>query len=263
MTCSCTSASEGQEYIVLHKKFTIIVDLAGNASKHSEQPVSSDNNLELPPTTSEIFQKCPRFRILVIGKSGVGKSSLISYAFGVEKEIVAHNKPGEANIDKELISLRNERFVLHDSRGFESGEEGNLKIVRDFIDRRRNISQEHQLHAIWLCFEIPRAGARLLETGTEEFLKSKINGQLGNVPVIVVFTKYDKLIARMKRILYQNSLDELSDEAIKELAKKKADAQLQDTCIGPLKQFAGLDFPHATISSVNQSFDKFMRASEV
>ncbi|KAG2108037.1 uncharacterized protein F5147DRAFT_181063 [Suillus discolor] len=57
-----------------------------------------------------------RFRILVIGKSGLGKSSLISHAFGVGKEIFAHNKLGEASIDKELISPRNERFVLHDCK---------------------------------------------------------------------------------------------------------------------------------------------------
>ncbi|KAG2088268.1 uncharacterized protein F5147DRAFT_587736, partial [Suillus discolor] len=71
----------------------------------------------------------PRFQILVVGKSGVGKSSLISHAFGVEKEIVAHNKPGEAHIDKELISSQNKRFVLHDSKGFEPGDEDNLEIV--------------------------------------------------------------------------------------------------------------------------------------
>ncbi|KAG2335514.1 hypothetical protein BDR05DRAFT_1030114, partial [Suillus weaverae] len=93
----------------------------------------------------------------------------------------AHDKPGEASIDHEFISPQNDRFVLHDSKGFEPGEKDNLKIVRDFIDRRRNMSTpEHQLHAVWLCFEIPRAGGRLLETGTEEFLTLKSSGTLGN-----------------------------------------------------------------------------------
>ncbi|KAG1898832.1 uncharacterized protein F5891DRAFT_440057 [Suillus fuscotomentosus] len=242
-----------QEYIKLHEKFSIVVDLVGNTSTDVEHSVTSGQSSEpttsgqsLEPTTSGIFQRCPRFRILVIGKSGVGKSSLISQAFGVEKEIVAHNKPGEAHIDKELISSRNERFVLHDSKGFEPGEEDNLEIVRDFIDRRRKMSSEHQLHAVWLCFEIPRAGGRLLETGTEEFLKSKNSGSLGNVPVIVVLTKYDMLIERIQRALGGSSL---SDEAYEELTKKNVEAELQDTCIGPLERFAGANIPHATVST--------------
>jgi hypothetical protein len=72
------------------------------------------------------------------------------------------------------------------------------------------------------------------------------------VPVIVVLTKYDALIARMERTLDVNSLDGLSNDAIKDLAKNKAEAELQDICIGPLKKFAGLDIPHAEISSVCQ-----------
>jgi hypothetical protein len=58
--------------------------------------------------------------------------------------------PGDADIDHEFISPQNDKFVLHDSKGFEPGEVDNLKIVRDFIDRRRNMSApEHQLHAVW------------------------------------------------------------------------------------------------------------------
>ncbi|KAG1730485.1 hypothetical protein EDB19DRAFT_1740653, partial [Suillus lakei] len=47
-------------------------------------------------------------------------------------------------------------------------------IVRDFIDRRRKIPElKDQIHAIWLCLSIPLANGRLLESGIEEFLKSR------------------------------------------------------------------------------------------
>ncbi|KAG1898888.1 uncharacterized protein F5891DRAFT_442436 [Suillus fuscotomentosus] len=234
-----------QEYTKVHNDITIVVKLSSDTTtEQAEQSVSPDQNLQ--PTTFEIFQRCPRFRILVIGKAGVGKSSLISQAFGVEKDMVAHDRPGQADIDQELISPRNKRFVLHDSKGFEPGDEDNFKIVRDFIDRRRNMTQEHQLHAVWLCFEIPRAGGRLLEVGVEKFLESQDSGTLKNVPVIVVLTKYDMLIERMERTLGGSSL---SDEAHKARAKEKAEAWLQDTCIGPLEQFAELDIPNAKIST--------------
>ncbi|KAG2086072.1 uncharacterized protein F5147DRAFT_729548 [Suillus discolor] len=106
-----------------------------------------------------------------------------------------------------------------------------------------------QLHAVWLCFQIPHAGGRSLETGTEDFLKSKRDGSLGDVPVIVVLTKYDMLIERVERTVDEASLDELSDKAFEELVKSKAKAEVQDTCIGPLEEFSGSDIPHATIST--------------
>ncbi|KAG2052519.1 hypothetical protein BDR06DRAFT_957500 [Suillus hirtellus] len=246
-----SSASEGQEYIKSHEEITIVVALSGNTSpEQSEQSISTGQSHTLLATTSEIFRSCPQFRILVIGKTGVGKSSLINHVFGVDTTSVAHDKSGEASIDDEFVSSQNDRFVLHDSKGFEPGEQDNLKIVRDFIGRRSAMPDlKDQLHVVLLCFEIPRAGGRLLETGTEEFLESKRDGTLGKVPVIVVLTKYDMLIERMERNLDEASLDELSDEEIEELVKNKAEAELQDTCIGPLEELAGSDIPHATIST--------------
>ncbi|KAG1841626.1 hypothetical protein C8R48DRAFT_781338 [Suillus tomentosus] len=122
------------ESIKLHRKTRIVVDLSRKTTAEAERSLPSGQSLGLLPTTSGISQNCPRFRILVIGKTGVGKSSLIGSAFGVEKEIVAHDKPGDANIDDEVILPQNDRFVLHDSKGFEPGDEDNLKTVRDFIE---------------------------------------------------------------------------------------------------------------------------------
>jgi GTP-binding protein EngB required for normal cell division len=186
----------------------------------------------------------------VIGKTGVGKSSLINQAFGVEEALTSHDRPGDANIDTEFISEQNDRFVLHDSKGFEPGEEDNVKIVQDFIQHRRSEpALKDQLHAVWLCFEIPRAGGRLLETGTEAFLTLKRDGKLGNIPVVVVLTKYDMLLDRVERTLDNSSLKRSGQDALKKLVKKKADAELKDICIRPLQKFAGRHIPHATIST--------------
>ncbi|KAG2358937.1 hypothetical protein BDR07DRAFT_1416278 [Suillus spraguei] len=221
------SANERQEYIKFHKKIRIVVDLAEITTiQQAEQSGSSDESLELRPTTSEIFRKY-----------WVGKSSLINHAFGVEKTPLILSidrfarKARRASIDHEFISPQNDNLK-------------NLKIVQDFIESRRKMSTpEHQLHAIWLCFQIPHAGGRLLETGTEKFLKLKSSGTLGDIPVVVVLTQYDMLIDRMERTIDETSLSILSNEAIKELAKTKAEAELQDICIEPLHRFAGLIFP--------------------
>ena len=58
---------------------------------------------------------------------------------------------GYHDIEDELVFTNHDGYVFHDSRGFESGGENELKIVREFITRK---SQEKRLrdrlHAIWL-----------------------------------------------------------------------------------------------------------------
>ncbi|KAG2127680.1 hypothetical protein DEU56DRAFT_526745 [Suillus clintonianus] len=241
---------ETREYTKVHKNFTVIVELSRNTATEVLAGSSSGGSQELQPTTDEIIRICPRFRILVIGNTGVGKTSLINHAFGVENATASHNKPGEATIDNEFISPQNNRFVLHDSKGFEPGGEDNFKTVQDFIDRRGKMPDlKNQLHAVWLCFEIPRAGGRLLETGTEAFLTLKRDGKLGKIPIVVVLTKYDMLLDRVDRTLHHSSIGRLSEDDVNKLIKTTADAELQDVCIGPLKKFAGPDIPHATIST--------------
>jgi hypothetical protein len=63
--------------------------------------------------------------------------------------------PGKADIEKEILSKENDRFVLHDSRGFEIGEEANLKVINDFISKRSKATNlRDKLHAIWLVILI-------------------------------------------------------------------------------------------------------------
>ncbi|KAL4072063.1 hypothetical protein J3A83DRAFT_2964792 [Scleroderma citrinum] len=107
-----------------------------------------------------------------------------------------HDKRGKTNIEKPLVSKRNKRFILHDSNGFEHGEKINIMDVKSFIARRKTHEDvKEQLHAIWLSFQIPLQshGQRMMETGMEDFLRDK-KITLGDIPTVLVFTKYDKLV---------------------------------------------------------------------
>ncbi|KAI6008048.1 hypothetical protein EDC04DRAFT_917452 [Pisolithus marmoratus] len=173
------------------------------------------------------------------GNSGVGKSTLINRIFGLEVAQVSKDRPGQAAIEKELISEENNRFILHDSRGFEPAEGSNYDVVKSFIEQRKKMQDvKDQLHAVWLCFQIPilRYGERLLEDGVEAFLKEGKEA-LGNTPTIVVFTKYDRLLSFVRK---QKAAD----------PEAEAKRYLQAYCIEPILDFTGAaDIAHVAVSS--------------
>ncbi|KAJ7640907.1 hypothetical protein B0H17DRAFT_1216470 [Mycena rosella] len=174
----------------------------------------------LVPYTEILRQECPRLRILV---SGAGKSALINAVFGVEGVTpVSHRTPGVHNIDKPFSFPQNDRIIIHDSQGFEPGEEGNIQTVSDFIDRRSKMpALADQLHAIWVCAEIPFAGGRLFE----------------KVPIIVVFTKLDVLREdlgnKLEKQLERRGQEINDDEFEAELDTIMA-STVQDLCFKPL-----------------------------
>ena len=187
--------------------------------------------------------------------------------------MVESDKAGKADINRELMSPQNDRFILHDSRGFEPGEGDNYNVAKNFIQSRKSEPDiRNQLHAIWyasrterietltvrvryyrLCFQVPlvKHGERLMDRSTEQFLKEKrkIVGDselmvvfcssvvsLLLVPTIVVFTKYDRLVTMMKA----KSSTGYESEATR---------YLDEHCIQPIQKFTDeIDISHIAVS---------------
>ncbi|KAG2092156.1 uncharacterized protein F5147DRAFT_657772 [Suillus discolor] len=202
-------------------------------------------------TSRDILENCPRFRLLVIGNTGVGKSTLIRQAFKLN-EHVADYECGKANINEEFTAPENERFVVHDSQGFEAGDSENFAIAKDFIKRRRNmLALQDKIHAVWLCISIPLANEALFEDGIEEFIKLR-KEILGDIPIIVVFTKYDTLVNDLElEARMSGEHDETALEA------RKVD-KLNELCIQPLKEVAGSDILHTTVS-MDEEYESTIR----
>ncbi|KAG6330738.1 hypothetical protein ID866_8351 [Astraeus odoratus] len=94
--------------------------------------------------------------LMTTAQSGIGKSTLINRAFGIDEAVQClwfqenDNQRGNAKIEDEIVSPSNNRFVLHDSNGFEAGDINKYQTVTGFITARNNRQDAgDKLHAIW------------------------------------------------------------------------------------------------------------------
>ncbi|KAJ7136963.1 hypothetical protein C8R44DRAFT_565001, partial [Mycena epipterygia] len=69
--------------------------------------------------------------------------------------------------------------------------------VKEFLESRsgERVALKDRLHVIWLCIQVPYAGSRVFETGDEALLHL---ASTLNIPVVVVFTQFDRLIERVE-----------------------------------------------------------------
>ncbi|KAJ8503153.1 hypothetical protein ONZ45_g11110 [Pleurotus djamor] len=143
-----------------------------------------------------------KFRVLIIGKANAGKTTILQKVCNTtEQPVVMDSKGqlldpailepskgrGEHDINLQYVFKSQDRFVFHDSRGFEAGSTQELDAVKQFIAERA--SHPHlnlRLHVVWFC--IPTDTPRILLEGETSFFEEC---RKSHVPVVAIFTKFD------------------------------------------------------------------------
>ena len=180
-----------------------------------------------------------KVNIIVAGKTGVGKSSLINYIFGKEVAKVGDGKPVTQEIQE--YDLENDNITLFDTKGIEAKDyEKTLDNIKKYLELRQDSPDENDdIHIAWLC--ISERGDRVEEADRELL---KILSEAG-IPVIGVFTKReskressfvnkvveDNLLPEAKAIVRVRSITEeveIEDNLV-ELKPKGAEELLEET----------------------------------
>jgi GTP-binding protein EngB required for normal cell division len=173
------------------------------------------------------------FRILVCGKTGVGKSTLINKVFGVEMTEESNTyTQGVHDINQAFESPNHPGLLIHDSRGWQAGSDQELDLIAKFL-RHRAFQKDpaESLHVIWFCVDsdvsrIEEADKRTFET---------IAQYSHHVPVFVVGTKKDKLVAYRKMEMLDQYMKQTNDyKEASRLATLEAD-KLADEQFGKLR----------------------------
>lgn len=147
--------------------------------------------------------------IIVAGKTGVGKSTLINAVFKEHLADTGTGKPVTTHMRK--ITKKGVPLAIYDTRGFELGKEVQLEVKKEVMDTiSKGLATQDinkAIHCIWYC--INTASNRIEPEEIEWIRELSMDNQITQVPIVVVLTQSfsKKKAQEMRQILLNENLD--------------------------------------------------------
>lgn len=158
---------------------------------------------------AEKIKNLNTLNIIVAGKTGVGKSTLINSVFRDKLAETGMGKPVTDHMRK--ISKKGIPLSIYDTRGFELGKEVQQQVKQEVVETiSKGLATQDinkAIHCIWYCIN---TASNRVEPEEIEWLKelSKEN-QITQVPIIVILTQsFSKKNAdAMRKMILDENLD--------------------------------------------------------
>ncbi|KAB5529070.1 hypothetical protein GE09DRAFT_1064621 [Coniochaeta sp. 2T2.1] len=157
----------------------------------------------LPPA-KKFLAPCPKFRLLVLGNLESTKIEIFSNVLGVklDKSEIAAAFSTTHNISNPIdVGEENPRVALHTSANFGSGDREAYKAAVDFLEHRKSSDTPDRIHCIWYCVSCDED--RIIH-GLEADFFHQLSSIAPATPIILVFTKYEELIASVRQEWYRD-----------------------------------------------------------
>ena len=147
--------------------------------------------------------------IIVAGKTGVGKSTLINSVFKEKLAETGMGKPVTTHMCR--IAKKGVPLAIYDTRGFELGKEVQAEVKKEVIETiRKGLATQDinkAIHCIWYCIN---TASNRIEPEEIEWLKElSMENQITKVPIVVVLTQSfsKKKAQEMRQTLLNENLD--------------------------------------------------------
>lgn len=194
---------------------------------------------------SERIKNLNTLNIIVAGKTGVGKSTLINSMFrdnlaetGIGKPVTQHMR----KISKKGIPLN-----IYDTKGFELGKDAQKEVKKEILDTIKSgmsgTNVNKAIHCIWYCIN---TASNRIEPEEIEWLRDLAKeNSVTEVPVIIVLTQaFSKPNAEaMKNLIQDENLD------VVQIVPVLAQDFVFDESLPPIKAY-GLDALLAVMTEV-------------
>lgn len=158
---------------------------------------------------AEKIKNLNTLNIIVAGKTGVGKSTLINSVFRERLAETGMGKPVTQHMRR--IAKKGVPLTIYDTKGFELGKEVQTEVKKEITETiskglaTQDINQA--IHCIWYCIN---TASNRIEPEEIEWLKElSMDNQITQVPIIVVLTQAfsKKKAQELRQMLLNENLD--------------------------------------------------------